>query len=83
LTADLAPHPKVQVKATAKASAPRSRNSIVKVRSATSSDCRCRPAPVERRRFLGLELAPHALDDAAGIIMATGAPIATPERIAA
>jgi predicted N-acetyltransferase YhbS len=41
------------------------------------------PAPVERRRFLGLELAPHALDAAAGIIMATGAPIATPERIAA
>ncbi len=32
------------------------------------------PAPVERRRFLGLELAEGALADAAGRIVATGAP---------
>jgi predicted N-acetyltransferase YhbS len=41
------------------------------------------PAPVERRRFLGLELAPHGLADAAGVIVAAGDPVALPERLAA
>ena len=41
------------------------------------------PAPVERRRFLGLELTDGALSVAAGLIMATGERIAAPERIAA
>ena len=40
------------------------------------------PAPVERRRFLGVELSPKALAGAAGLIIATGARIAA-ERIAA
>jgi predicted N-acetyltransferase YhbS len=31
------------------------------------------PAPVERRRFLGLELTPGALVDASGAVIATGA----------
>ena len=30
------------------------------------------PGPVERHRFLGLELIPGALDDAEGLIVATG-----------
>ena len=41
------------------------------------------PAPVARRRFLAVELAPQALAGAAGPIIATGASIAAPERIAA
>ena len=41
------------------------------------------PAPVERRRFLGLELAPRSLIGANGLIVATGNRIAWPERIAA
>ncbi|MEJ0096894.1 MAG: N-acetyltransferase [Bauldia sp.] len=41
------------------------------------------PAPVERRRFLALELAPRALAGAAGRIVATGVPLAAAERIAA
>ncbi len=32
------------------------------------------PAPVERRRFLGLELKPGALANAAGVLVATGVP---------
>ena len=40
------------------------------------------PAPVERRRFLGLELADGALAKAAGRIIATGEPIGG-ERLAA
>lgn len=34
------------------------------------------PAPVERRRFLGLELTPGALARAEGTLIATGAPVA-------
>jgi hypothetical protein len=36
------------------------------------------PGPVERERFLGLELMPEALDGAEGLVMASGvlAPIA-------
>lgn len=41
------------------------------------------PAPVERRRFLGLELAPRSLAEASGLIMATGERIDRRERIAA
>jgi predicted N-acetyltransferase YhbS len=41
------------------------------------------PAPVDRRRFLAKELAPGALLDAEGRIVATGEPMATIERIAA
>ncbi len=41
------------------------------------------PAPVDRRRFLGLELAPHALRQASGIIVATGQRLAASERLAA
>jgi len=41
------------------------------------------PAPVERRRFLALELSPSGLADASGLIVATGERIAAPERIAA
>lgn len=41
------------------------------------------PAPVERRRFLGLELAPQSLIGASGLIVATGDQLATPERVAA
>ena len=31
------------------------------------------PGPVERNRFLGLELVPEALDGAEGLVMASGA----------
>ncbi len=41
------------------------------------------PAPVERRRFLGLELAPEALAGVSGLIVASGAPLAAVERMAA
>ncbi|HEY5080408.1 MAG TPA: N-acetyltransferase [Bauldia sp.] len=41
------------------------------------------PAPVARRRFLGLELATSALAGASGRIVATGTPIAAAERLAA
>jgi predicted N-acetyltransferase YhbS len=41
------------------------------------------PAPVERRRFLGLELAPQSLADAEGPIVATGERIAARPRLAA
>ncbi len=41
------------------------------------------PAPVERRRFLGLELAPQSLTGATGLITATGERSATFERVAA
>ncbi len=41
------------------------------------------PAPVERRRFLGLELALGTLGQASGIIVATGERIAKLERMAA
>ena len=41
------------------------------------------PAPVDRRRFLGLELAPRALAGTGGLIVATGAPLAAAERLAA
>ncbi len=41
------------------------------------------PAPVERRRFLGLELTPLALAAASGPIVATGEPVAAPQRLAA
>jgi predicted N-acetyltransferase YhbS len=41
------------------------------------------PAPVDRRRFLGLELAPRSLAGAAGLIVPTGSPAALPEPIAA
>jgi predicted N-acetyltransferase YhbS len=41
------------------------------------------PAPVERRRFLGLELAPNGLADAAGVLVATGEPMRTREALAA
>ena len=40
------------------------------------------PAPVERRRFLGLELAPNALAGANGLIVAAG-PLSVPARLAA
>ncbi|HVZ13460.1 MAG TPA: N-acetyltransferase [Bauldia sp.] len=40
------------------------------------------PAPVERRRFLGLDLRPLALAGAAGSVVATGAPLAA-TRLAA
>ena len=33
------------------------------------------PAPVERRRFLGLELVPHSLTKAEGMVVAAGAPV--------
>ena len=41
------------------------------------------PALVERRRFLGLELAPRSLRQASGMIVATGERVRKPERIAA
>jgi len=41
------------------------------------------PAPVDRRRFLGLELKPRALVDASGLVLATGLPVRRSERIAA
>jgi predicted N-acetyltransferase YhbS len=41
------------------------------------------PAPVDRRRFLGLELKPKALVDASGLVLATGAPVRQSERLAA
>jgi predicted N-acetyltransferase YhbS len=41
------------------------------------------PAPVERRRFLGLELAPHGLSDAEGVLVATGEPMRMREPLAA
>ncbi len=41
------------------------------------------PAPVDRRRFLGLELAPEALAGTSGPIVATGARDSQPERLAA
>jgi predicted N-acetyltransferase YhbS len=40
------------------------------------------PAPVERRRFLGLDLAPLALAGAEGKVLATGIPVAA-NRLAA
>ena len=40
------------------------------------------PAPVERRRFLGLELAPKALAGTRGLIVPAG-PLAPPARLAA
>lgn len=33
------------------------------------------PGPVERRRFLGLELVPHSMGKAEGRVVATGAPV--------
>ncbi len=41
------------------------------------------PAPVERRRFLGLELKAQALAGASGRVVATGDAIGTAKRIAA
>jgi len=41
------------------------------------------PGPFERHRLLGLELAPGALDGAAGVIAPAGRPIARPRRRAA
>lgn len=41
------------------------------------------PAPVERRRFLGLGLVPEALAEAAGLVVATGGKIAVREGLAA
>jgi predicted N-acetyltransferase YhbS len=45
------------------------------------------PGPYERHRFLALELAPGALDDAAGILKATGrkakAAVTSPRKKAA
>ena len=41
------------------------------------------PAPVERRRFLGLELAPQSLANESGFVVASGEQLAAPERIAA
>ena len=41
------------------------------------------PAPVERRRFLGLELKAGTIAHASGPIVATGLPLAAPEQIAA
>jgi predicted N-acetyltransferase YhbS len=41
------------------------------------------PAPVDRRRFLGLELGAHALASAAGLILPTGRPLSARERLAA
>lgn len=41
------------------------------------------PAPVDRRRFLGLELAGQALAGTSGLIVANGEPLAAPERLAA
>lgn len=40
------------------------------------------PAPVERRRFLGLELSPKALAGTAGLIVPAG-PLSIPARLAA
>jgi predicted N-acetyltransferase YhbS len=44
--------------------------------TATATGNLVMPAPVERRRFLGLELQPKALSRAAGRIIATGEPLA-------
>jgi predicted N-acetyltransferase YhbS len=41
------------------------------------------PAPVERRRLLGLELRKGALADAAGTIVAAGVPALSVEKLAA
>jgi predicted N-acetyltransferase YhbS len=41
------------------------------------------PAPVDRRRFLGLELKPKALVDASGLVLATGEPVRRSQRLAA
>ena len=41
------------------------------------------PAPVERRRFLGLELAPQSLRQASGIVAATGEHLEISDRLAA
>ena len=41
------------------------------------------PAPVDRRRFLGLELAPKSLADASGLIAATGDRVTELTQIAA
>jgi predicted N-acetyltransferase YhbS len=41
------------------------------------------PAPVERRRFLGLELAARSLAEASGMIVPTGQRLAASERLAA
>jgi predicted N-acetyltransferase YhbS len=51
--------------------------------SASPTGALVMPAPVERRRLLGLEIAPHALAGASGVIVATGAPVAAAERLAA
>ena len=40
------------------------------------------PAPVERRRFLGLELSPKALAGTAGLVVPAG-PLSVPARLAA
>ena len=40
------------------------------------------PAPVDRRRFLGLELSPKALTGTSGLIVASG-PLSAPARLAA
>jgi predicted N-acetyltransferase YhbS len=40
------------------------------------------PGPFARERFLGLELAPGALDGAAGLVQATGRPAPTPDLAA-
>ena len=51
-----------------------------------SADLTCglvMPAPVERRRFLALELVPLALVDASGMVVATGEKLAAPMLIAA
>ncbi len=41
------------------------------------------PAPVDRHRFLALELAPRALDGASGLVVASGEHLVLSERIAA
>jgi predicted N-acetyltransferase YhbS len=51
--------------------------------SATTTGGLLMPAPVARRRLLGLELAPHALADASGTIVPTGALAPTAIRLAA
>ena len=50
--------------------------------TATPTGALLMPAPVDRRRFLGLELTPKALAGASGLIVATGASLPA-ERIAA
>ncbi len=41
------------------------------------------PAPVERRRFLGSELAPRSLTNATGLIVPMSEPMAMQERLLA